>query len=873
MGQRNSADIIIRLALKDGGVREALKASGRDGEKALRKIDRAAKKARPSLKGVDAAAKDIKSRLLSSIKPLGAFGSGLKAIGPIGFGVAATLGIVTSALLLMARAGAQAATTIAAIGDTAEDIGLATDAYQALVFVTAQERQEQSELNSILKTASKNLGEAVLGTGEFVSKAGLLNKELVEQVANADTLADRLALVSKAYQSSGDESARVQILTATFGDSNLKLAKALVTVEGGLDGAIEKAHEYNLILSDSMIQAAQEAATQLEIADLRIDVSKQRLAIGFADTLASMKSAWADLIDFMATMQGAGPLDSFDQQIEALEIRRKKLDDRRKELFTEKNTSGFLGTYNREQIKADGREIDGINERIDKIKALKIEQEALNKQQQEQDNKVRASAALRVKFNQLIKEATTSTQKRAAAEKVLADAISSDAITVTEEQIKQIKASISVRFRDTAAIAEKAKVEREAAALLASQGRVADAIRKSLLSTTEKLTAKEAELKVLTDAGVLSKADAAKALEKYTDSLDGTDAAIAKVTAALAAAQTPQQIYEANIINLDLAQKRLNLTTEQTILLTERYAAARDKAIQAEAEAAEREKFGETLKEAQKRILETIKTSEEVIDAKIELQKKILKALGAAISDEDAAKFLKEYEEGLRKAADSSDKLNDSQRRMQSFMSQQIRSWSDLKDAALDALQSMLKQWLLNKGKMSGGLFGSGAGSSGGGGFNLGTILASFFHDGTASVSASARQGRVSAAEVATAPRYHSGKSSVGQDEQVAILQTRERIFSRSDNGSLIRAINNATNRSYAANDRSVGGVKIIINNNAAGVEVQTEDKGIDSEGMRNIELKMFRVGTAAAKKVLSDGSADAPLKNRYGIHRSARSR
>lgn len=128
-----------------------------------------------------------------------------------------------------------------------------------------------------------------------------------------------------------------------------------------------------------------------------------------------------------------------------------------------------------------------------------------------------------------------------------------------------------------------------------------------------------------------------------------------------------------------------------------------------------------------------------------------------------------------------------------------------MSDAALrfaDALyQAALQAFILGQGPLAGlfgisggGLFGAIRGMFGGGLSSGAADLtgAGLFHAGTSSVGASDNVRYDHAAAWASAPRFHMG---LAPDERRGIFQTGERIFSRSDNRSLVAAIDRVSAR------------------------------------------------------------------------------
>ncbi|MBM3548923.1 MAG: hypothetical protein FJX54_18425 [Alphaproteobacteria bacterium] len=106
MAERNLA---VRLSVIDGGkVKAELRDVGESGERALKRIDDAAKPASRSLQAVDAAAGSVRGSLESAASRLGPVGAALTRLGPAGLVAGAALGAIAFGLKTSLEAAAEA---------------------------------------------------------------------------------------------------------------------------------------------------------------------------------------------------------------------------------------------------------------------------------------------------------------------------------------------------------------------------------------------------------------------------------------------------------------------------------------------------------------------------------------------------------------------------------------------------------------------------------------------------------------------------------------------------------------------------------------------------------------------------------------------
>ena len=893
MARNNAADVIVRLVAKDEGLKKALKQAGPEGARALKQLEKAGQPAKKSLKAVDEVAKNLKTQVGGLSARLGPLGSGLQAIGPIGFAAAAGIGALVAGFLAINRAGAEAAKTVAAIGDQADKIGLATDAYQALTVEAVKNRVSQSDLDAALTTLNKTTAEAAQGTGELYSNLINLNPEMVKEVQAADSLQDRLGAVARGYAQASTEVERQTILLRTFGDNGVRAGEMLLTLEGGLEDTTDRAREMGLVFSDDLIEASQNAAAEIELANKKIEIATTRLGLKFQNVAVGSRKAWEGFVNYLS---GDAPL-TLDEKIKDTT---EKLEEAQATLQDLQQLKGFDRFTQRGRFGSTRDQIDELSESLRLLVAQSLQNERAAKAKEEATQALDAFNQALSSTNRLREEARSQADRQAEALKNLNTA-RDKGIVKSDAEYNRLKAFILEKYKDVSAIRrqaeEKRKLEREAAELTRQQARAREILaglndeRLRGLGIAEKVKAFEAELETLVKKTSLTTDQARIALQEYREKLDGTFEARQKLNQAMQAALDPIARFKAETQALADAQLRANIPAAEFNQLMDARAEALEKLETAQREQSERDQFGgETLDGALERIQNSLKTSEEVIDAKIEVQKKIIAALGARLDPEDAKKFLAEYREELEKAESKTDDVTDAQRRWNSIMNRQIRSWGDLKDVALDALKEIALQLIFGQKQLAGfggglqGIFGggggfnlsslfggkTGGGGSGGGGL-LGGLLASIFHDGTSSVgSGRAKTRTVPASTFANAPRFHQG-INLARDERPAIVQTGERIFSKTDNQEITSAMTMISRAlSRPANDRSGpsagGGINIAIHNHGDPASVEAQDKGIDQNGMRQIELRMQKVAEQTTVQTLKNGRADTAMRARYGL-------
>lgn len=840
-----SADVIVRLLAKDEGLREALKGAGKDGEKALKQIDNASKKAGPGLKAVDNVAIDLKQSLSNALDGLGPFGSALKGLGPVGIAAGAAIAGITAGAVAAANAGDAAARALAQIGIDADKVGLSTDALQALRFALSGVIQNENELTSALQAANKTTGEAAAGTGELFSVLSTYNPEVLKAVQGADSLKDRLGAVRLAYNQASSEVERSQILLKTFGDSGVAAGKAMIELEGGIDGAIDSARQLGGILGADLIAAGEAATKEIEQANKRIEASMTRLKVRFVGVSVEMRSAWANLVNIVAGDAGKTDLEAeFDKMIDRI---------------------------------ARGKKVN--KERFEEVQALRREEIALSQLAADMDAEAqakidkanKAGAALQAAYNRLIKESVTATEQRAAGLEEL-DQIRAQGLIKDDAEYERLRAAIVEKYKDVEAIRaqEKAARDYEKAAqdaararakgidLLSQSANAADAAG----AITQRVAAYQAELTDNMDAYGLTVAQVSRLVIQYRENLDGTTKAKDTLNSAMQGLLDPVARFKAETQSLQTAQNLANIDHDKFNALMERRKVLLGELERAQADAAQTDQFGETLEAAEARIKNSLKTASEIINEKVELQRKIIEALGDKLSDDQATAFLEKYRKDLEKTKDKTDELTAAQSGLIDIVKASSSGWDSLGQTALRVLQDMIVKSLeanntLGSGGI-GGFFGNLATSFFGGGGSA-AVSVPVNHSGKAVVGAAGGARRmVDPAVFLHAPRFHSGAASIGNDEVPMIAQKGERIFSRSDNSALIAAINGS------AATPAASGVQVIIKNYGSD-NVQTEERQ-GADGQKELIATIGKQMKNTALQALSSREGKNVMQSTYGL-------
>lgn len=214
----------------------------------------------------------------------------VKSIGLGAAGLAGALGITT-----FIQAAKTAADAVANIGDEAKRAGLSAKAFQEWKYVAEQARIPVDAITDGLKELQLRADEfAVTGKGsaaEAFERLGLTPSEVKEKLKDPSELL--LLLVERTRQLK-DTAAGIRIFDELFGGTGGERMVALLEQgEAGIRAQIKAANDFGHVLSDDVIDKAQE-----------IDRQFNTIAMTVGNTLKSaIVSVVASMMDFMDSLR------------------------------------------------------------------------------------------------------------------------------------------------------------------------------------------------------------------------------------------------------------------------------------------------------------------------------------------------------------------------------------------------------------------------------------------------------------------------------------------------------------------------------------------------------------------------------------------
>lgn len=248
--------VAYRLSIEGDQIAvQKLESFGRAGRQAIEPVS-------PVLKGVSAASEDVQSSLKGMASQVGAVGTGLIAMGPVGLGIAVTLYAISKAATEAFSHAKEAAEFADGIESAAQKLTLGVGAYQQISAAAKEFNIQQGTVDSQLSSLRDNLNQFIAGVGGRGSDRVFKNLGVSrEDLSNAGSFENQINLIADAL-------ARIQNQGVREGlASKLGIDQLLPILGGGaqkLDELRAAAVAAGLTLDSDLVKRGADANKQWE---------------------------------------------------------------------------------------------------------------------------------------------------------------------------------------------------------------------------------------------------------------------------------------------------------------------------------------------------------------------------------------------------------------------------------------------------------------------------------------------------------------------------------------------------------------------------------------------------------------------------------
>lgn len=298
----------VVLSLKDAAAFQGgMKRLGDDGAAALKRLEGGAASASRALGALGAARDDLGARMEGMAGSLGAVGAAMAAFGPAGLVVGAGVAVAGLAFSQAMSAAKGAVAAFDEVAESADHIGVATDALQELRFAADLSGVGAAGMDKALEKLSRKAGEAAAGVDEAEKTFKRLGVSVLDaggDIKTADKLLEELAGRFAAMESPAERAATAAKL---FGDeAGGKMAAMLAQGGDAVAKLRSEARELGVVIDEHVLRQAGETADELDKLARVINVNVNAALVDLAPILVDLAKHFASV-----TADVRALLDSF----------------------------------------------------------------------------------------------------------------------------------------------------------------------------------------------------------------------------------------------------------------------------------------------------------------------------------------------------------------------------------------------------------------------------------------------------------------------------------------------------------------------------------------------------------------------------------
>lgn len=302
----------VVLALKDADkVREELRGLGKDGQEALRSLERHAEPASKAMTVLHVGISQLKGGMKDLAGQAGGIGTAMAGMGGAGLAAGAMAGAVdlaigyaidkvVEAVSSVVTKTREAIETFDKIDESAEKIGVTTDAFQELQYAAMLSGVGAEGMEKALEQLNRRAGETAAGVGEAKDTFKRLGVSVTDSAGNiksADTLLMELAKKFSDIQSPAERAAAAGKL---FGEElGTKMAAMLAKGTAEMEKLRQEARDLGVVVDAHVLKTAADTADKLDTMAKVIDINLKSALVDLAPILVEMARGFAEAARFI----------------------------------------------------------------------------------------------------------------------------------------------------------------------------------------------------------------------------------------------------------------------------------------------------------------------------------------------------------------------------------------------------------------------------------------------------------------------------------------------------------------------------------------------------------------------------------------------
>ncbi len=298
--------VIVRLSIRDQDiVTRALRNMGAEGERALKRIERAAQGPTPAMKALSSASSEARGALDGLGARAGSLGSALSAMGPAGLAAAAGIGAIVAGISTIAVRSREAVGQLGDLADAATRVGVAASTLQELRFAVGQNAAGSVEgLDRALQRLNASIGDLALNgdrASESTVKAfAALGISVTDAEGRVKSSIEVLREMADGLAAIEDPATRARVSQDVLGKSFQDILPLISQGGNAFDEYRQKARDAGAVLDEAVIRKAAAANDELNALAEVVTNQGNRAFAAFSDELLITARALAEVVTWLA---------------------------------------------------------------------------------------------------------------------------------------------------------------------------------------------------------------------------------------------------------------------------------------------------------------------------------------------------------------------------------------------------------------------------------------------------------------------------------------------------------------------------------------------------------------------------------------------
>lgn len=245
-------------------------------------------------------------------------GNALADLGAVGAIAGAGLGAIAFAFKAVIDGANEARNKIDDLATSAENVAVSAESFQAFKALGIELDVPFEQIEGGLNKLQLGAAEAANGAGALYNGLKKVKPELIDTIVQARTQEDRWDALSVAITGTENQLDKVAIAKAAFGKTGAQFVRLLDGEDKTVKSLTNRYRELGVILSEDLVAAVGAADQRLQLAGARLEANDLRAKAAWIPTVEKLTNVWTDLNISVATFFDSVSSPQELQQLETI---------------------------------------------------------------------------------------------------------------------------------------------------------------------------------------------------------------------------------------------------------------------------------------------------------------------------------------------------------------------------------------------------------------------------------------------------------------------------------------------------------------------------------------------------------------------------